>query len=387
MKSGQVLSAQAPGCQGVDAFFRLFDPRYVDFRVYRMSTPQELPEPIGPLYRLLAELKTRAPRSATAVSVPVPAPPPSRPETRADKQPPPPPPAKSTPSRITVQSPSPRAATSRPTARPESGERPFIVAVASPKGGVGKTTISLNLSLSLARHGYRTVLVDGDINGDVMSSIDARDRPKVGAYDVILEGARLQDCLLRTTIDEYTILPAAGKNLPDPAHLMGDLSGGWFELGQALLADNDVVIIDTPAGTFGPSYSILRACGYIIGVLQAEPVAHRSFSMFLRSLETLHESERPLVAGIVLNMLQTSEEASVEVLRESGVGFPSEWLFDVTIPRNPFFLRASQDGLPLGFIDEKNPPAVAWLFDGLASELAERLQLPAPAPKPRRLLL
>lgn len=263
-----------------------------------------------------------------------------------------------------------------------------VVAVASPKGGVGKTTIALNLALSLARQGHRTVLVDGDPNGDVMSMIDARDRPRGGAYDVLLGRVPLADCLLRTALDELSILPAIGQELPDADIFMNDLRPAWASLFDTLRRQADVIIVDTAAGHFGTTHFQLRAASHVLGVLQAESVAHRSFEVFGRALGALPDGERPEVLGVVLNMLQTAEGGSVEVLRRACADLPPSWLFDVTVPRHPAFLHASSEGVPLGLVDERNPPAVAWLFDGLASEVAERLALHAPRERrPRRLLL
>jgi hypothetical protein len=90
---------------------------------------------------------------------------------------------------------------------------------------------------------------------------------------------------------------------------------------------------------------------------------------------------------VVLNMLQTRHHASLGVFQEALQGLPGEWLFDTTIPRHPAFLESSHQGLPLRHLDEDAPPPVAFLFDNLAGEVAERLALKAPAAKPRAFLL
>ncbi len=439
-KGGRVIGAQTATKSGLDALFALFELPTEMFRVYRMPQPAEAPEPLGLIGELIAEAKRRSPRPATGTSrpmstasgsvaavpppgaarvaaprpvpSPVPAvsssvssatpttPAPSRPVTSpatpvpaaiaspvTARAPTPAPQPRATPAPPPAPAAAPQPRPARETARAPEPARP-VVAVTSPKGGVGKTTLALNIALSLARHGHRTVLVDADVNGDIMSAIDARSRPQAGAYDVLAGRARLADCLLRTTIPELTIVPAVGQDLPDPALVHGDTAAAWAALFAELRADADVVVVDTAAGHFGPTYGVLRSATHLVGVLQAETIAHRSFGNFARFVSALPAHERPQVLGVVLNMLHTSEASSVEVLRQACTEFPPEWLFDVTIPRHVAFTRAASDGLPLGLIDEKNPPAVAWLFDGLAGELADRLKLRAPEPKkPRRLLL
>jgi chromosome partitioning protein len=149
----------------------------------------------------------------------------------------------------------------------------------------------------------------------------------------------------------------------------------------------DVVVVDTPAGMFGPTRAILSTSTHVLGVLQAEVIAARSFQRFAEGLASLKDGMRPQVLGVVLNMLQTRHHASLSVFQEAMQGLPSEWLFDTTIPRHPAFLEATHQGLPLRHLDNDTPPPVAFLFDNLAGEIAERLKLAAPEAKPRPFLL
>lgn len=377
---GRVIAVDSIMGGGLDAFFRLCELDAQTFRVFRLTPPESLPKPLGLVRELLGEHRRRRVQTPTvrAPSPPMPSPVPRAPP--APTKPPPAAPAKPSPPAKTVP-PASKQVTPAKTRGP-------VLAVSSPKGGVGKTTIALNLALSLARQGHRTVLIDGDPNGDIMSCIDARDRPISGAYDLLFDHAQLPASLLKTTIDELSILPASGQRLPEAQLLQNDLAAAWRVLFDALMRNADVIIVDTAAGTYGPTFSILRAATHVLGVLQAETIAHRSFGVFARALESLPEVERPAVLGVVLNMLQPSESASVDVLSEVCGELPPSWLFDVTIPRHPAFLRASSEGLPLGLVDDKNPPPVAWLFEGLASEVSGRLHLHGPVQKrTKRLLL
>src|SRR4029079_8013284 len=76
-----------------------------------------------------------------------------------------------------------------------------VIAVASPKGGSGKTTVSLNLSLALARRGHRIILVDGDVNGDVLAALDACGTAEAGVFDVLAGRASLGDTLRETVVE------------------------------------------------------------------------------------------------------------------------------------------------------------------------------------------
>lgn len=267
------------------------------------------------------------------------------------------------------------------------GRGRVVMAVVSPKGGSGKTTISLNLAISLARQSRSVILLDADINGDVLSSINARHRAEVGVFDVLLGRANVESAFLRTVLPNFRILPALGQRLPDAAELAADHTESWRSLLGQLSEQAEIVLVDTPAGMFGPTGQIALGCTHLLGVLQAELIASRSFSMFKRAIDGMPPERRPEVAGVVLNMLQSRQGGSLSVLQDACSGLPRSWLLDTTIPRSDAFLSATEQGSPLRLMDDTNPPAVSWLFDMLATELSERLALGAAERHANKLLL
>jgi chromosome partitioning protein len=383
VKSGHVVSASADERQGHDAFKNLFRSREGDFLVFRQDTPAELPEPLGRLDALLMDAV--AERSNARAEKPFPdvmeqpthpgvAPP--APGAPVPSSFPPPPAPRALPARFG----------SRPPTPVRSTESPRIVAFVSPKGGSGKSTLALNTSLSLARRGHSVILVDGDVNGDVLSAIDARSRAKVGALDVVAGQASIAEALIATVLPRLKLMPAVGPILPDLDLVTRDPHERWVELLGALAERAEVVVVDTPAGMFGATRAILRGVTHVVGVLQAEVLAARSFQRFSEGLATLPEGRRPAVLGVALNMLQTRHHASLGVFQDALENLPAEWLFDTTIPRHPAFLEATHDGVPLRQLDEDAPPPVAFLFDNLAGELADRLGLKRPKARARKLL-
>jgi cellulose biosynthesis protein BcsQ len=398
VKSGQVVSARADDHDGHQAFRDLFRlPNTGNFFVFRSDTPPELPEPLGALETLLVDAVNELQSNPQAERPSVPyasqeaitftgvAPPGGgAPMPRAPSQAPS---LAKGPSLAPAAPPLALLMKQRPAALAASSDGPRIVAIASPKGGSGKSTIALNLALSFARRGNAVVLVDADVNGDVLSAIDARDRARKGALDVIAGDARVEDALIDTVLPRLKLMPAVGPTLPDLSRTMEGSEGSWRSLFAKLAERADIVLVDTPAGMFGATAPILRAVTHVVGVLQAEVLAARSFERFYSGLAALPDAERPLVSGVVLNMLQTRHQASLGVFQEALGQLPGDWLFDTTIPRHPAFLDATHEGVPLRQLDEDAPPPVAFLFDNLAGELAERLALQKRERKPQRLLL
>jgi chromosome partitioning protein len=420
------------------------------FHVFRTETPRDLPEPIGSLGQLLLESLSAArnPAAPKNPSGVVARPNFGRPEDAATKKAetapprsagqtpasspslhtaPTPPSSRSRPSGATpaaAQGPGGTSSTNIPAQRapnevaprqaassssstripavsatasvdPGLGARPrtgggrrsrVVLGVVSPKGGSGKTTIALNLALGFARQDRSVILVDADVNGDVLSAIAARQRATRGAMDVLLGKCGYEAALLRTVLPNLRLMPAIGNELPETSALLGVHDKGWQELLRALSGEAEIVIVDGPAGMFGGTRQFLGSCTHVLGVLQAELIASRSFAMFERALSHIPRGERPEVVGVVLNMLQSRHTASVRVLQDACAQLPKGWLLDTAIPRSDAFLEASEEGLPLRLLDEHNPPAVSWLFDTLASEISDRIGLPVAERKTRQFL-
>ena len=371
IKSGKVVHASAGSLRGRDAFVALVRKPPSFFNVFRIQMPALIPEPIGTLTGLLflalEEQKEVVPpasrrvQHATTVAA----------QARAV-------PALAPASREASRLASPSARSPHPSGvMPAVGAAggPCVIAVASPKGGAGKTTVALNLALSLARRGHSVILVDGDVNGDVLSCVDERGSARVGVFDVLAEQAEPVDALRKTVVPNLQIVPATGLSLPNPEFLLTDCRDRWHGLVEDLSRRAEIVLVDTPAGMFGVTHQILGSCTHVLGVLQAEVIAERSFTMFTESLETLPDDRRPRVLGVFLNMLQLGHIASIGVLEKACEKLPRGWLFETSIPRNPAFLDATLAGVPLHLYDPEHPPSVSWLFDTLATEITDRLDL------------
>lgn len=370
VKSGKIVQIESQGGVGAEALGQLLQAAKGSFYVFRSETPKELPAPLGAIDALLM-MATAATPVAPAVQSKSAAPP-----LEAKAAPPPPVAA--------VKS----ARTESKKTSPPQGARVGLartLGVVSPKGGCGKSTIALNVALSLARRGHSVVLVDTDINGDILSALDARGKAEAGVFDCLQGRATLAEAKLSTAMPQLKIIPALGRDLPDTEVVESTSSEKWQELLEQAAVGADLVIVDTPAGMFGTTRHVLSACDNVVGVLQAEAIAERSFGRFVQALEQ-YGQEAPPVLGVVLNMLQTRAPASLSVFQNACGGLAGQWLFDTVIPRHAAFLEAAHEGLPLRPLDGEAPSAVAFLFDSLASEIADRCELVEQKKKPLKLL-
>lgn len=314
------------------------------FEVYRLPD-EAFPEPIGTLDELLMDAFVSMPEKPPAAPAPAKSP--------TQTQPPP-----SIPRPQRKLSPTPAMPMQAVASAP-------VVCVVSPKGGAGKTTISVHLAVAAARRGLRTVLVDIDPNGDVASSLGAGDRIQRGLYD-LLHGTPVPDALRQTPIDTLRVLPSRGTETP--MEVLGpDFDAARLEevLGR-LKARADLVVIDCPAGVFGATAAALGASTHALGVFQAEPLASRSFDMLRRALGQHTETK---LLGVVVNMFSARSSESCQSL--ASLDEAGDKPFEVTLPRSDAFARASHQGRPVG--DTEGASQLSWIFEGLADEVGRRL--------------
>lgn len=254
------------------------------------------------------------------------------------------------------------------------------IATASQKGGVGKTTICVNLAYSVARRGWNLLLVDTDPQGAVGLSLARSTRVRAGFYDFLGGHQNLRELVLPTRLPEFSIMPAGqydtimrmGVQLFDSGARIRDL------LRAAQLAGFDVVLFDTAAGLTGVTESIIKSVDYALLPQQSEPLAVRSVPHMLETLARFRaEGSGVKVAGVLLSMVMEDSPTSLQVARELRQILPPDLMFKQSIPRLPSFLEASAYGVPVGLL-RQNPPPEAFLFDQIAAELEARIGLHRP---------
>ena len=253
----------------------------------------------------------------------------------------------------------------------------ITLAIASQKGGVGKTTVCVNLAYALARRGWQTLLIDADPQGSVGLSLSRKAQDRKGFYDALHSGSEVDQLVQPTRLPELHIL-TSGQNVSffegglEPEQAETAVGGVFRILGQRGF---DIAIVDTPAGLSGYTGDILKVSDFVLVPQQAEPLGARSIPHVLAALKHLRNMGYPVkLLGILLTMMQSGSEASLSVARELREILPPEFLLRDMIPRDPSFLDASAKGVPLALLREKAPSS-AIVFDKLAADLETRTGL------------
>ncbi|CUB06972.1 MULTISPECIES: ParA family protein [Tepidiphilus] len=255
-----------------------------------------------------------------------------------------------------------------------------VFCIANQKGGVGKTTTSVNLAAALARRGHRVLLVDLDPQGNATmgSGIDKRTLER-SVYQVLVGLSGLEEATLRSESGGYDVLPA-NRELAGAEVELVDLPRREFRLRDALAAapsTYDFVLIDCP-----PSLSLLTlnalTCAHgVIIPMQCEYYALEGLSDLANTIKRVHANlNRDLrIVGLLRVMFDPrvtlQQQVSEEVQRHFG-----EKVFATVIPRNVRLAEAPSHGMPGVVFDPRSRGALAYLE--FAAELERRLGVAAP---------
>jgi len=251
-----------------------------------------------------------------------------------------------------------------------------VITVTNQKGGVGKTTTSINLAFYLAKSGQRVLLVDFDPQGNATSGLGVDKREiKQNMCDVMLGEAELANIVLQPQPKNKKLFIA--PTMPELANVevqMAEMEDKFRILKKALATvkdDYDYIIIDSP-----PSLSLLTvngmiAANYLLLPVQTEFYALEGVAQLLESMNLVRKAMNPQLklVGVLATMYDRRTVLSSQVLAEIKRYFKDK-VFETTIPRNVRLAEAPSHGVAIGQYDRFSKGAKA--YKALADEVLER---------------
>ena len=251
-----------------------------------------------------------------------------------------------------------------------------VICIANQKGGVGKTTTSVNLSAALAARGKRVLLLDLDPQGNASSGLGLKKHEYQDAniYHVLIGENTLAEVIRTTNTKNLSIAPANPDLVGAEIELV-DTPRREHRLKEALaphLASFDYVLIDCPPSLGLLTLNALTAANTFIVPLQCEYYALEGLSQLLNTAGLVKKNINPelRIEGIVLTMFDTRNNLSHQVVSEIQTHFGDK-VFKSVIPRNVRLSEAPSHGQPIIEYDARSIGAVKYME--LADELNEKV--------------
>ena len=259
----------------------------------------------------------------------------------------------------------------------QSPRRPRIIAVANQKGGVGKTTTTVNVAASLAASGARTLLIDLDPQGNASTGLGVNsDDRRPSTYELLVEELPLAEVMRPTQFNNLWICPANSDLTSADIDLIANEKRSFLlhdALRQPSVEDLalDYVLIDCP-----PSLSLLTvnafvACGSVLIPLQAEFYALEGLSQLMLTIREIRQFANPSlrIEGVVVTMFdgrnRLCQQVEADVRATMG-----DLVFKSVIPRNVRISEAPSFALPVITYDPSSKGSEAYL--ALTREMVQR---------------
>jgi chromosome partitioning protein len=241
---------------------------------------------------------------------------------------------------------------------------PRVLAVANQKGGVGKTTTSVNLGAALAELGFRVLVIDLDPQGNATTGlgIDARNF-ELSMYDVLMRDSSLEDCVEPTSMKNLFVAPATIALAGAEIELVPAFSREMKlkKAIESIIDDFDYVLIDCPPSLGLITVNALAAADEVLVPIQCEYYALEGLSQLMRNVHLVASNLNPQldISTIVLTMYDARTKLADQVANEVRLHFGSKVCRSV-IPRTVRLSEAPSFGQPITAFDPASRGAIAY---------------------------
>ncbi len=240
-----------------------------------------------------------------------------------------------------------------------------IIAIANQKGGVGKTTTSINLSACLAEKGKRVLVIDTDPQGNTTSGfgIDKNNLENT-IYELILGECSIRDCIIQDVIERISVLPANVNLAAAEIELIGVEKKEYILKNEVdyVKDEYDYIIIDCPPSLNMLTINAMTTADSVLVPIQCEYYALEGLSQLIHTVNLVKERLNPQLEmeGVVFTMYDSRTNLSTQVVENVKQNLKQR-VYDTLIPRNIRLAEAPSYGVPINKYDSKSAGAEAYM--------------------------
>ena len=248
-----------------------------------------------------------------------------------------------------------------------------IISIANQKGGVGKTTTTVNLSTILAKKGKKVLLIDADPQGNATSGLGVEKKVELSIYDVLVNETPIEETYQETVIKNLIVCPSNISLAGAEVELVSMMSREQRlkEKLDVIKEKFDYIFIDCPPSLGLITLNALSASDSVLIPVQCEYFALEGVGELLKTIELVRKyyNRNLTIEGAILTMYDARTNLSNQVVKEVNKYFENR-VFETVIPRNVRLSEAPSYGLPIVLYDPMSKGARS--YDKLVKEFLKK---------------
>lgn len=251
-----------------------------------------------------------------------------------------------------------------------------VIAIANQKGGVGKTTTSINLAACLAEAGKKILAIDLDPQGNMTSGLGVdKNGVEYTVYELMLDECSIKESMVDTVVEGMKVIPANVNLSGAEIELLG-INEKEYILKNAvdyIKDDYDYIIIDCPPALSMLTINAMTTADSVLVPIQCEYYALEGLSQLIHTIDLVQQRLNPNLSidGVVFTMYDVRTNLSVQVVDTVKANLDAN-IYETLIPRNIRLAEAPSHGLPINMYDSKS--AGAESYRSLAKEVMKKAE-------------